>query len=119
MPLPLFSVKSLVYICRVFLNSRVLSGALAGLIDIAADWMNDLKEGVCLSALWFNHEQCCWTSNETTFAERDKCPQWKSWAELMLGQAEVENTQHLIRTLTCDWIFSQRTPLYLSCKSFS
>ncbi|KAG7241525.1 hypothetical protein INR49_025430 [Caranx melampygus] len=65
------------------------SGALAGLIDIAADWMNDLKEGVCLSAMWFNHEQCCWTSNETTFAERDKCPQWKSWAELILGQAEV------------------------------
>lgn len=74
----------------------ILSGALAGLIDIAADWMNDLKEGVCLSALWFNHEQCCWTSNETTFAERDKCPQWKSWAELILGQAEVEKI-HPIR----------------------
>lgn len=82
-------------ICRFF-----LSGALAGLIDIAADWMNDLKEGVCLSALWFNHEQCCWTSNETTFAERDKCPQWKSWAELILGQAEVEKTQHLIGPVT-------------------
>uniref|UniRef100_A0A8C5AMA7 Chloride channel protein n=1 Tax=Gadus morhua TaxID=8049 RepID=A0A8C5AMA7_GADMO len=66
------------------------SGALAGLIDIAADWLNDLKEGVCLSAMWFNHEQCCWTSNETTFAERDKCPQWKSWAELILGQAEIK-----------------------------
>uniref|UniRef100_A0A4W4GDX8 Chloride channel protein n=1 Tax=Electrophorus electricus TaxID=8005 RepID=A0A4W4GDX8_ELEEL len=64
------------------------SGALAGVIDIAADWMNDLKEGVCLSAMWFNHEQCCWGSNETTFAERDKCPQWKTWAELILGQAE-------------------------------
>lgn len=72
-----------------------LSGALAGLIDIAADWMNDLKEGVCLSAMWFNHEQCCWTSNETTFAERDKCPQWKSWAELILGQAEVDGTRHM------------------------
>lgn len=71
----------------------LLSGALAGLIDIAADWMNDLKEGVCLSAMWFNHEQCCWTSNETTFAERDKCPQWKSWAELILGQAEVDGTR--------------------------
>ncbi|KAL0189712.1 hypothetical protein M9458_016811, partial [Cirrhinus mrigala] len=59
-----------------------------GVIDIAADWMNDLKEGVCLSAMWFNHEQCCWDSNETTFAERDKCPQWKTWAELILGQAE-------------------------------
>uniref|UniRef100_A0A8C9FP15 Chloride channel 3 n=1 Tax=Pavo cristatus TaxID=9049 RepID=A0A8C9FP15_PAVCR len=62
--------------------------ALAGLIDIAADWMTDLKEGICLSALWFNHEQCCWGSNETTFEERDKCPQWKTWAELIIGQAE-------------------------------
>ncbi|KAG8134765.1 hypothetical protein E2320_007860 [Naja naja] len=62
--------------------------ALAGLIDIAADWMTDLKEGICLSALWFNHEQCCWASNETTFEERDKCPLWKTWAELIIGQAE-------------------------------
>lgn len=67
----------------------VQSGALAGLIDIAADWLNDIKEGVCLNAMWFNHEQCCWGSNETTFAERDKCPQWKSWAGLILGQEEV------------------------------
>lgn len=66
-----------------------MTGALAGLIDIAADWMTDLKEGICLSALWFNHEQCCWGSNETTFEERDKCPQWKTWAELIIGQAEV------------------------------
>lgn len=65
------------------------TGALAGLIDIAADWMTDLKEGICLGALWFNHEQCCWLSNEATFEERDKCPQWKTWAELILGQAEV------------------------------
>lgn len=64
-------------------------GALAGLIDIAADWMTDLKEGICLSGLWFNHEQCCWASNEPTFEERDKCPLWKTWAELIIGQAEV------------------------------
>uniref|UniRef100_A0A8C1NGF2 Chloride channel protein n=1 Tax=Cyprinus carpio TaxID=7962 RepID=A0A8C1NGF2_CYPCA len=63
---------------------------LTGLAS-AADWLNDLKEGVCLSAMWFNHEQCCWDSNETTFAERDKCPQWKTWAELILGQAEVSS----------------------------
>lgn len=62
---------------------------MAGLIDIAADWMTDLKEGICLSGLWYNHEQCCWGSDETTFEERDKCPQWKTWAELIIGQAEV------------------------------
>ncbi|KAI7814000.1 H(+)/Cl(-) exchange transporter 5 [Triplophysa rosa] len=66
----------------------LMSGALAGGIDIAAHWMTDLKEGVCLNGFWFNHEHCCWTSNETTFQERDKCPQWRSWAELMVGVNE-------------------------------
>uniref|UniRef100_A0A4W3HEE9 Chloride channel protein n=1 Tax=Callorhinchus milii TaxID=7868 RepID=A0A4W3HEE9_CALMI len=64
------------------------SGALAGLIDIAADWMTDMKEGICLNAMWFNHEQCCWGSNEPTFEARNKCPQWKTWAELIIGQAD-------------------------------
>ncbi|ROL48019.1 H(+)/Cl(-) exchange transporter 5 [Anabarilius grahami] len=63
----------------------LMSGALAGGIDISAHWMTDLKEGVCLNGFWFNHEHCCWNSNETTFQERDKCPQWKSWAELIVG----------------------------------
>lgn len=72
-----------------FLPLLVFIGALAGLIDIAADWMTDLKEGICFNALWYNHEQCCWGSSETTFEERDKCPQWKTWAELIIGQAEV------------------------------
>ncbi|KAM6949443.1 H(+)/Cl(-) exchange transporter 5 [Aplochiton taeniatus] len=66
----------------------LMSGALAGGIDISAHWMTDLKEGVCLSGLWFNHEQCCWGSNETTFKERDRCPQWKSWAQLIAGSTE-------------------------------
>ena len=59
------------------------------MIDLAVDWMTDLKEGVCLSAFWYSHEQCCWTSNETTFADRDKCPQWQKWAELMTGHTTV------------------------------
>uniref|UniRef100_A0A9J7XCY5 Chloride channel protein n=1 Tax=Cyprinus carpio carpio TaxID=630221 RepID=A0A9J7XCY5_CYPCA len=72
----------------VMLLIGLLSGTLAGVIDLAVDWMTDLKEGVCLSALWYSHEQCCWTSNETTFADRDKCPQWQKWAELMTGYTE-------------------------------
>uniref|UniRef100_A0A671N609 Chloride channel protein n=1 Tax=Sinocyclocheilus anshuiensis TaxID=1608454 RepID=A0A671N609_9TELE len=66
----------------------LMSGALAGGIDISAHWMTDLKEGVCLNGFWFNHEHCCWNSNETTFQERDKCPNWKSWAELIVGTNE-------------------------------
>ncbi|XP_014012071.2 H(+)/Cl(-) exchange transporter 5 isoform X2 [Salmo salar] len=66
----------------------LMSGALAGCIDISAHWLTDLKEGVCLSGFWFNHEHCCWGSNQTTFQERDKCPQWQSWAELLGGSSE-------------------------------
>uniref|UniRef100_A0A672ID82 Chloride channel protein n=1 Tax=Salarias fasciatus TaxID=181472 RepID=A0A672ID82_SALFA len=64
------------------------TGAIAGGIDIAAHWLTDMKEGVCLIGFWFNHEHCCWTSNETTFQERDRCPQWQSWAELITGTSE-------------------------------
>uniref|UniRef100_A0AAY4CWU7 Chloride channel protein n=1 Tax=Denticeps clupeoides TaxID=299321 RepID=A0AAY4CWU7_9TELE len=72
----------------VMLLIGLLSGTLAGVIDLAVDWMTDLKEGICLSALWYSHEQCCWTSNETTFDDRDKCPEWLKWAELMTGHSE-------------------------------
>uniref|UniRef100_A0A8V0Z9R3 Chloride channel protein n=1 Tax=Gallus gallus TaxID=9031 RepID=A0A8V0Z9R3_CHICK len=65
----------------------LLAGSLAGLIDISAHWMTDLKEGVCLAGFWFNHEHCCWKSN-TTFTDRDKCPEWMSWSQLIIGHGE-------------------------------
>uniref|UniRef100_A0A452TEP2 H(+)/Cl(-) exchange transporter 4 n=1 Tax=Ursus maritimus TaxID=29073 RepID=A0A452TEP2_URSMA len=37
---------------------------------------------------WYSHEQCCWTSNETTFEDRDKCPLWQKWSELLVNQSE-------------------------------
>lgn len=80
------------------------AGTLAGVIDLAVDWMTDLKEGVCLSAFWYSHEQCCWTSNETTFDDRDKCPQWQKWAELMTGHAEVRavtTTVFIVENFLC------------------
>uniref|UniRef100_A0A3Q2TM83 Chloride channel protein n=1 Tax=Fundulus heteroclitus TaxID=8078 RepID=A0A3Q2TM83_FUNHE len=72
----------------MLLVGLMAGSALAGGIDIAAHWMTDLKEGVCLIGFWFNHEHCCWTSNETTFQERDQCPQWQSWAELIAGTSK-------------------------------
>ncbi|OWJ99624.1 CLCN4, partial [Cervus elaphus hippelaphus] len=73
----------------VMLLIGLLAGTLAGVIDLAVDWMTDLKEGICLSAFWYSHEQCCWTSNETTFEDRDKCPLWQKWSELLVNQSEV------------------------------
>ncbi|KAK9746528.1 CBS domain [Popillia japonica] len=43
------------------------TGVVAGVIDIGASWMTDLKFGICPQAFWLNKEQCCWSSEETTF----------------------------------------------------
>ncbi|XP_030304772.1 H(+)/Cl(-) exchange transporter 5 isoform X2 [Calypte anna] len=67
----------------------LLAGSLAGLIDISAHWMTDLKEGVCLAGFWFNHEHCCWKSH-TTFTDRDQCLEWRSWSQLILGHGEIK-----------------------------
>lgn len=50
--------------------------------------MTDLKEGVCLNGFWYNHEHCCWNSPQTTFQDRDKCPEWRTWAQLLTRREE-------------------------------
>ncbi|KAG7239262.1 hypothetical protein INR49_029391, partial [Caranx melampygus] len=50
-----------------------------------------MKDGVCLNGFWFNHEHCCWTSSETTFQERDRCPQWQSWPSSSHGHQSEES----------------------------
>ncbi|KAL8562214.1 H(+)/Cl(-) exchange transporter 3 [Nucella lapillus] len=59
------------------------AGACAGVIDIGATWMSDLKEGLCLEAFWFRREQCCWSANSTTFDAEGDCDQWFTWPELI------------------------------------
>ncbi|CAG2067667.1 unnamed protein product, partial [Timema podura] len=63
----------------------LFTGAVAGVIDIGASWMADLKFGICPQAFWLNREQCCWSSNETTFDDGN-CSQWWTWSEV-LGQS--------------------------------
>lgn len=52
----------------------LFTGVVAGVIDIGASWMSDLKYGICPQAFWLNQEQCCWSSNETTF-DNGNCSQ--------------------------------------------
>ena len=58
----------------------VCSGILAGVIDVGAAWMSDLKEGICVSWPYYDREACCWLSNQTSF-NVDHCDDWKTWAE--------------------------------------
>ncbi|XP_077984482.1 H(+)/Cl(-) exchange transporter 3-like isoform X2 [Glandiceps talaboti] len=62
----------------------VAAGTCAGIIDIGALWMSDLKLGVCPQAFYLNREQCCWAENDTDqlkFNDRG-CSKWHTWAEL-------------------------------------
>ena len=52
----------------------ILTGGVAGVIDIGASWLSDVKEGICRDAFWLNKEQCCWSANDTTL-EYDRCKQ--------------------------------------------
>ncbi|XP_014209689.1 H(+)/Cl(-) exchange transporter 5 isoform X2 [Copidosoma floridanum] len=58
----------------------LLTGVTAGVIDIGASWMTDLKFGICPQAFWLNKEQCCWSYSETSFTG-DNCSQWRTWSE--------------------------------------
>lgn len=59
------------------------SGVMAGIIDIGATWLTDIKFGICPSAFYLNREQCCWSSNETVIDISGNCSHWKTWPEMM------------------------------------
>ena len=49
------------WICVLFVGLG--AGLTAGIIDIGAGWMKDLKSGICPGAFYLNREQCCWSSD--------------------------------------------------------
>jgi chloride channel 3/4/5 len=58
----------------------VSSGLLAGMIDVATEWMSDLKEGWCPSAGYYNRESCCWINNDTNLNMiEEHCSLWHTW----------------------------------------
>jgi len=66
----------------------LFSGVMAGVIDIGATWLTDLKFGFCPSAFYLNMEQCCWSSNETVRDISGNCSLWKSWPEVFNHERE-------------------------------
>lgn len=66
----------------------LVTGSVAGIIDIGSSWMSDLKFGLCPEAFWLNKEQCCWSSNETSFEDSGNCSQWLTWSEVMGSNKE-------------------------------
>jgi chloride channel 3/4/5 len=66
----------------VVLLVGIASGVAAGIIDIGADWMGDLKQGVCSTGFWLDKRACCFVSNATLY-ETAHCIDWKEWADII------------------------------------
>ena len=67
----------------ILLLTGIAVGGIAAGIDVAGDWLGDLKQGVCSDVkdggrLYLNRAFCCWET--TTYAE---CPDWRSWGGVL------------------------------------
>lgn len=45
----------------------IISGLVAGFVDVGAKWMSHWRTGVCTPAFWLNREQCCWGSKHVEY----------------------------------------------------
>lgn len=66
------------------LLAGIISGIMAGIVDIGSTWLTDLKIGICPSAFYLNKEQCCWSS-ESVVDLSGNCTEWLSWPEVFKG----------------------------------
>ncbi|KAI3415371.1 hypothetical protein GPALN_004983 [Globodera pallida] len=67
------------WICVLLVG--LAAGAIAGVIDIGARWMSDLKDGICADRFWLDREHCCWSANDSAFKDND-CKSWTTWPEM-------------------------------------
>lgn len=52
----------------------IITGLIAGFIDISEMWISDTKFGFCRTGFYMNRKFCCWM-----ISKLDYCPHWESW----------------------------------------
>lgn len=67
----------------ILIAAGVLSGGIAAFIDVASDWLGDLKTGYCNNVdgdgrFHLNKGFCCWG-----YSEYAKCQDWHPWSRAM------------------------------------
>lgn len=72
----------------ILVAAGILSGGIAAFIDVAGDWLADLKTGYCSNVegdgkFYLNKSFCCWG-----IAETQECHDWSTWGGAMgIGSA--------------------------------
>lgn len=67
----------------ILVAAGITVGAIAAGIDVASDWLGDLKTGICSNVeeggrFYLNKVFCCWGA-----ASLDSCADWRSWGQFM------------------------------------
>jgi chloride channel 3/4/5 len=71
------------HIWLILIATGIAVGGIAAGIDVASDWMGDLKTGICSNVdnegkFYLNKTFCCWGEDSTA-----GCKDWRSWGALM------------------------------------
>ena len=67
----------------ILIATGLAVGGIAAGIDVASDWLGDLKQGMCSNVqdggkFYLNKSFCCWETG--TYAQ---CKDWRTWATAM------------------------------------
>lgn len=67
----------------VLIAAGILSGGIAAFIDVASDWLGDLKTGYCSNVdgdghFYLNKGFCCWG-----YSELSQCHDWHPWSSAL------------------------------------
>ncbi|KAF2714616.1 chloride channel protein 3 [Pleomassaria siparia CBS 279.74] len=76
-------IKQLLDVSQIWLiliAAGILSGGIAAFIDVASDWLGDLKTGYCSNVdgdgrFYLNRGFCCWG-----YTEESRCHDWHPWS---------------------------------------
>jgi chloride channel 3/4/5 len=95
----------------VLIGTGLTAGVLAASIDVASDWLADLKQGYCASGpgggrFYLNKEFCCWGHDEWS-----QCLDWTPWSSLLHVSSAAGS--YIIEYLT----FSILAVFYAVCAS--
>eukprot|EP00818_Percolomonas_sp_WS_P000806 CAMPEP_0117436132 /NCGR_PEP_ID=MMETSP0759-20121206/849_1 /TAXON_ID=63605 /ORGANISM="Percolomonas cosmopolitus, Strain WS" /LENGTH=898 /DNA_ID=CAMNT_0005227721 /DNA_START=251 /DNA_END=2947 /DNA_ORIENTATION=- len=88
----LFYLKMAFYSAQGWILSfliGVAAGVFAGMIDIGAEWMGSLREGLCWKFPWLSQKRCCVGTTEAI------CDSWLSWTDFMIPHA-TQTQQNLL-----------------------
>ena len=101
----------------ILVAAGILSGGIAAFIDVASDWLADLKTGYCSNVdgdgqIYLNKAFCCWGIGAT-----GECHDWSSWGAAMgIGSAGgrwmVEYIFFILFSV-CDFLLLQKTRAHI------